>query len=534
LHGVLSGCLRDIALKIFLYYPYMYKSNFFFLLCALLLFSCTTKIESPPPPEPPGQEWSYCVYGDIKKCYSGSYTTCPGGGDLSDFCPYPDQSSNSLVEGVSSSSSVQGGQSSGSDAALEYEYCVFIADESCLTGPVSVCPPGGTLSHSCPYEGSSSSSINVAPSSSSNAPVPSSSSNTPSTPSIPSGSFNLTAIIYDTDISVHPDFSCGEYSLGVDYGNGASTKANCTLSSPYSSVDAYTAGGNKKGKCIGVRTGVVQSTLGADRKIRYNASGDKWQCWTNESWFDKAFNPTLGVNVQRCYDMPLTQQANGRFEFDSDKMLNANGYLVGGFHPYELTHRTGADYSQCPNCDARRPAESFAPLIKSISTDLFDSYVSREGDFSDGETPTAGAILGTSSTKSIWNWGDPMDGEPTRSDLKWYLHGSTAIKGSEMAPSNMLFCLENHSEFIYNPEQEFYIRGGDDIWVYIDNKLVVDLGGNHLAAPGHVILKDMTPALVSGEKYPIDIFFCNRRTTMSDLRISTNIPLIQTTKSCAN
>jgi len=493
----------------------MYKSNFSSLvamLCASLLFSCTTPIEAPPPPY---QEWSYCVYGEMQACYPGPHTNCPGGGELSDFCPFPDQSS----------SSVQDGQSSGSDVALEYEYCVFVAEGSCLNGPISVCPPGGILSNSCPYGGSSSS--NVALSSSSNAPSSSS-----STLNIPSGSFKMTAIIYDTDISVHPDFSCAEYAMGTDQNNGKNTMANCTLKSPYSTVDAYSKGGNLKGKCSGVHRGIVQSTLGNDKKIKYNAAGDKWDCWTSEEWFNKAFNSTPGVNVQRCYDMPFTQQANGRYEFDSDKMMNANGYLVGGFFPQELTTRGSADYSQCPNCDAKRPAESFAPIIKSISADVFDSYVAREGDFSDGDTPSAGTVLGISSTKSIWNWGDPLEGEPTRSDLSWYLHGTTAIKGSAMAPANLFFCFESHAEFIYDPEQEFVFRGDDDIWVYINNKLVIDLGGTHLAAPGKVKLD--TLGLTEDKLYPIDIFFCDRRSTMSNVRISTNIPLIPTTESCAN
>ena len=61
----------------------------------------------------------------------------------------------------------------------------------------------------------------------------------------------------------------------------------------------------------------------------------------------------------------------------------------------------------------------------------------------------------------------------------------------------------------------------------------MDLGGTHLAAPAYVNLdlitdKDGLP-LVAGTEYPIDIFFCDRRTTMSNVRIKTNMYIQQKT-----
>ena len=62
----------------------------------------------------------------------------------------------------------------------------------------------------------------------------------------------------------------------------------------------------------------------------------------------------------------------------------------------------------------------------------------------------------------------------------------------------------------------------------------MDNGGAHLAAPGHVVLKNLNTTygagfLVPGNDYPIDIFFCDRRTTMSNVIIKTNMYIKQST-----
>ena len=57
--------------------------------------------------------------------------------------------------------------------------------------------------------------------------------------------------------------------------------------------------------------------------------------------------------------------------------------------------------------------------------------------------------------------------------------------------------------------------------------------GTHLAAPGYVNLDQITDKdglpLVVGTTYPIDIFFCDRRTVMSNVRIKTNMYIQQKT-----
>jgi len=68
-----------------------------------------------------------------------------------------------------------------------YSYCVFDAERTCELGNFTVCPPGGELSYTCPYDSSYSSSILTSSSSiptSSSSVVQSSSSIAPSSSSI--------------------------------------------------------------------------------------------------------------------------------------------------------------------------------------------------------------------------------------------------------------------------------------------------------------------------------------------------------------
>jgi fibro-slime domain-containing protein len=103
------------------------------------------------------------------------------------------------------------------------------------------------------------------------------------------------------------------------------------------------------------------------------------------------------------------------------------------------------------------------------------------------------------------------------------------LLGNQGDSHNYSFTYELHSSFTYNVGQTFDFTGDDDVWVYINDKLVIDLGGVHSAESASVNLD--TLGLTAGNTYNFDFFFAERHTSESNLKISTSIPLVPTTNA---
>lgn len=96
--------------------------------------------------------------------------------------------------------------------------------------------------------------------------------------------------------------------------------------------------------------------------------------------------------------------------------------------------------------------------------------------------------------------------------------------GNQGRVHNYHFTLETSEVFFtYVGGEVFTFTGDDDVWVYIDNKLVIDLGGVHGAQSATVRLDYLN--LTKGKNYNFKLFFAERRTSGSNLNIQTSIAL---------
>jgi fibro-slime domain-containing protein len=128
----------------------------------------------------------------------------------------------------------------------------------------------------------------------------------------------------------------------------------------------------------------------------------------------------------------------------------------------------------------------------------------------------------------------PLSSDPARPGVwvydsdAFYPLGNDEGWGNQYLDHNQDFTTEIHVSFPYRGGEQFTFRGDDDLFLYVNGRLAVDLGGVHDALTGTVDLDARAGelGLEIGKSYQMDIFHAERHCCQSTFHLETTLSCI--------
>ncbi|MDD6937913.1 MAG: fibro-slime domain-containing protein [Eubacteriales bacterium] len=309
------------------------------------------------------------------------------------------------------------------------------------------------------------------------------------------------------------------------------------------------------------RTGLVQPQLDANKHMVYNKSTVDYLAWLLENTLTVKesnggnsynFNYVMGAKVyndngtkkELAAVLRESIKSVGTYEeaktkYDAGQLLDAKNCVTYYDAAYFLLHNTFADskgYGQTiSNYNSLR-------LMKRTADDgstyyCFNSaYNNTDYNYAGGYIANTGFVYdqiyhqgwnGISIPKLRF---DPIgnNGYGKNGSIYHELTGNESAEYYNNTNYNMT--LEGHAQFVYYEDDNLYFTftGDDDVYLFVNGKLVMDLGGAHSISKVKIKLNDVRDlcGLKDGQAYDFDFYYMERHGIAANFGIDTNIKIV--------
>ncbi|MBD2778792.1 fibro-slime domain-containing protein [Iningainema tapete] len=195
---------------------------------------------------------------------------------------------------------------------------------------------------------------------------------------------------------------------------------------------------------------IVQVQLSADNKPIYNSQHYHLSTSGQAKYFDQWYRDVPGVNKSFKYPLVLEHTGNGNYKFESYSFFPLDGQQ-----------------------------EIFGTLYEEIL------------DSQHQLTPIGRKVIEKNEGVLKHEDGRPFSREDVEGRFRF---------DQRSKQHNYHFTLEAVTSFTYQGTEYFKFFGDDDLWIFIDGKLVIDLGGLHEAAEQEIDLRLTNPKNRAGNK----------------------------------
>jgi fibro-slime domain-containing protein len=273
-------------------------------------------------------------------------------------------------------------------------------------------------------------------------------------------------------------------------------------------------------------TGMVKPDLDADGKPVYTGAVTG-SFVTSAATFAEWYRDTAGVNHTTAGKLTLWSNGKGayvnRYGANGEQWpVTVQAYYCGNVGSEKLDPVTGLPIpctsltATGTDCD-KNDALGYKQLTCTVTN---GSYVATyQSALLDGTPlffPVDGDTFTPTSERVAAQIGPPYSGAPDK--MLW-------IDEPGKPKHNFSFTSEVRYWFQYDAKKTYTLdfTGDDDVWVFINRKLAVDLGGIHTAAQGSVTFGAGMPAkfgLTDGQVYEVAVFQAERQTYGSSYRLT--------------